>query len=151
MTLFQAQKIIWWGTIYLQHVWSHRFPRMEKGNVHLYLFDHLPISLGCRVPVAQKLYVMPVASDGQRRCANTRRQPRRAIPSNFRSTTPYLLSLILSLWCGTILDEAYDGCRVYIPPFLLPLPSPISRVAAPTRLIWKTWILNSKRRGKDTG
>jgi len=58
------------------------------------LFDWLLTSLGCRVPMALKLFAMPVASDGQRRCANMRRPPRQATRISFLSTISYPLSLV---------------------------------------------------------
>jgi hypothetical protein len=68
---------------------------MEKGKPYSRFLDHWLTSLGRRALVDQKLYAMLVASDGQRRYANSRRRPKQVIRISFRSTTLYLLSLLV--------------------------------------------------------
>ena len=67
---------------------------MEKGKpTYVYGFlDHWLTSLCRRALVVRKLYAMRVASDGQRRCANSRRRSKQVIRISFRSMTLYLPS-----------------------------------------------------------
>jgi hypothetical protein len=69
-------------------------PEWRKVNLSYSFLDHLLTSLGCRALAVQKRFATHVASDGQRRCANSRKRPKQVIRITFRSTTQYLLSLV---------------------------------------------------------
>lgn len=98
-----------------------RIPRNgERYAHHLDLFGWPLTSVG-RVPMALKLFATPVASDGQRRCANMRRPPKQATRVSFRSTTSYPLSLVTTALpvcyhMGHFLT-GYPVVVEYIPPF----------------------------------
>lgn len=86
-----------------------RIPRNgERYARHPGLFDWPLTSLAGRVPMALKLFAMPVASDGQRKCANMRRPPRQATRVRFPSTTSYPLSLV-----ATALPVFYEGFMIW--------------------------------------
>jgi hypothetical protein len=69
-------------------------PEWRKVSLSYSFLDHLLTSLGCRALAVQKRFATHVASDGQRRCANSRKRPKQVIRITFRSTTQYLLSLV---------------------------------------------------------
>jgi hypothetical protein len=83
-------------------------PEWRKVSLSYSFLDRLLTSLGCRALAVQKRFATHVASDGQRRCANSRRRPKQVIRITFRSTTQYLLSLVpftlLYLWYWTLVD-----------------------------------------------
>ena len=128
-----------------------RIPQNGERYAHyLDLFDWPLITLGCRVPMALKLFAMPVASDGQRRCANMRRPPRQVTRISFLSMTSYPLNLVattpLVFYDMGHFLTGYSVVVVYVP-----LPSLLGHGATRAWFIGKTWILNSKRRGKTRG
>jgi hypothetical protein len=102
-SLFSSENHLVASSIYAIHVAAPTLRNGERYSCQFCLCVYLLISLDRRVPVVRKLSAMPAVFDGQRRCANSRRQPRRAISVSFLSTTQYPLSLValttlLSLW-----------------------------------------------------
>jgi hypothetical protein len=78
-SLFSLKNHLVASSTYAIHVAALTPRNGERYSCQLCLCVCLLISLRRRVPVVRKLSAMPAVFDGQRRCANSRRQPRRAI------------------------------------------------------------------------
>jgi len=149
---FLAQKVTRWRTVYLQYVWSHGFPRMEKGKLVTFvpLITHQSLWIvGSPWPknFMQCLW-SPMGKEGAQIRGGLRGGRYESASSRRHCTSLVLLQLRYCLWYGTLLDRIYDGCRIHSSVYSTIIISSWSW--CDSRIVHtENMALNSKRRGKE--
>lgn len=130
---FLAQKITRWRTVYLQYVWSHGFPRMEKGKLVTFvpLITHQSLWIvGSPWPknFMQCLW-SPMGKEGAQIRGGLRGGRYESASSRRHCTSLVLLRL---RYCLYGVGHFLTGCTmvaVYIPSFTVPLSFPLGHGA----------------------